>query len=336
MAKIHRGISFYCYLYEYYHGAMTLEDCFREAAAAGVTGIEILADYMLPGYPDISNAFVETWYTLLDKYAMTPVCLDLFNTANPVGGAAPEPAELLERLRLELRLARRLGFGCVRAAANTPVEIVEAALPDAKKLDVKIGYEIHPPLSMDSEWFRERLELIQRTGTGYIGFIPDMGIFAVKANPIQKEWYIRRGVRRAVADQIGGLYAEGASEAAARACLKIPSGTCQAAMELTPLEAEYFQVVFGANNENPANILKYKDYFYHFHGKFYEMDENCNETSLNYAQVMEHLLSTDYEGFICSEYEGSRYLSDTAAVESCEQLRRHQVMLGWYCRGTDC
>jgi len=305
---------------------MTLEDCFRETAAAGIEGIEILADYMLPGYPNISNEFVDQWHTLIGKYNVIPVCLGLFNTVNPIGNISMDTDEMVGALKKDLHIAFRLGFSSVRMGANTPVEVAEAALSEAERLQVKLGYEIHPPLSMDSQWFTERLDLIKRTKTEYIGFIPDMGIFAKHANPIHKEWFVRRGVRRSVADSICKLYAEEKSKDEA----ENESG----ALGLSTLEKEYLGDVFRANNENPDNILKYKDYFYHFHGKFYEMDESCNETSLNYEAVIKNLLSTDYEGFICSEYEGSRHLSDIMVVESCEQLRRHQVMLKRYIKNS--
>lgn len=322
MACIHRGVSFCSFLYELYRGDMTLEDCFRETAAAGIKGIEILADYMIPGYPNISNEFVDEWHTLLKKYDITPVCMGLFNTANPVGNVDMSTNEMVVTLKQDLHIAFRLGFSSVRISADTPVEVTEAALPEAEKVRVKMGYEIHPPLSMDSQWFAERLNMIQRSRTEYVGFIPDMGIFAEYANPIQREWYIRRGVRRPVADAICRLYAERKSKEEAKAVL--------AEYEISSLEKDYMGDVFRSNNENPDNILKYKDYFYHFHGKFYEMDDSCHETSLNYEEVMKKLVNTDYEGFICSEYEGSRHLSDIMTVESCEQVRRHQVMLKKY------
>lgn len=324
MGSLKRGISFYSYLYEYYQGLMDLEDCFREAAASGITGVELLADYMLPGYPNLPDSFVEQWYSLLGKYHMEPVCLDLFNGVNPIGNVPLPKEEHIRSLISDLHMAARLNFPCVRISAMTSLDIVEAVLPEAIRLNVKLGYEIHPPLSMDFSWFEEKLAFIREKQTDFVGFIPDMGIFAKYANPVRKEWFIRKGVRREISDAIDQAFAQGLPENEVRQCLD------QGA--LTRLEQRYMSEVFRENNENPQNMAKYKEYFFHIHGKFYEMDEACRETSLNYEEALKYLTSAGYEGYICSEYEGSRYLSDLGNVESCEQVRRHHAMLEQYLR----
>ena len=324
MGCLKRGISFYSYLYEYYQGLMSLEDCFREAAAADIKGVELLADYMLPGYPNLSNEFVEQWFSLLKKYDMEPVCLDLFNGVNPIGNIPLSDEEHAQGLIEDLHIAARLHFPCVRISAMTSLKVVEAVLPEARRLNVKLGYEIHPPLSMDSLWFEEKLAFIREKQTEDVGFIPDMGIFAKYANPVRKEWFIRKGVRRAVSDAVDAAFAEGKTGEDRR----LRSDALEKEYSLTDLEKRYMREVFRENSENPDNIVKYKDYFFHIHGKFYEMDEHCRETSLNYEAVLDRLKAAGYEGYICSEYEGSRYLSDIGYVESCEQVRRHHVMLG--------
>ncbi len=319
MGCLKRGISFYSYLYEYYQGLMKLEDCFSEAAAAGITGVELLADYMLPGYPGLEEGFVGHWYELLEKYHMEPVCLDLFNGVNPIGNVPLPDEEHIRSLISDLHIAARLGFPCVRITAMTSLKVVEAVLPAARQLNVKLGYEIHPPLSMDSPWFEEKLAFIWEKQTDFVGFIPDMGIFAKYANPVRKEWFIRKGVRREISDAIDLAFAKGQSVETLKTCLEKEGPEA--------LELRYMSEVFRENNENPDNIVKYKEYFFHIHGKFYEMDENCRETSLNYEAVLERLAASGYDGYICSEYEGSRYLSDLGYVESCEQVRRHHGML---------
>ncbi|HCD2380201.1 TPA: xylose isomerase, partial [Klebsiella pneumoniae] len=39
-----------------------------------------------------------------------------------------------------------------------------------------------------------------------------------------------------------------------------------------------------------------------------------------------------YEGYVCSEYEGNRWVEDAQEVDSLEQVRRQQLM---FCRLLD-
>lgn len=88
------------------------------------------------------------------------------------------------------------------------------------------------------------------------------------------------------------------------------------------------QNTYRNNYDQPEDLIKYVKYFVHFHGKFYEMDEACRETSLDYEHAMPKLIESGYKGYICSEYEGGRHLLDIPDhIESCEQVRRHHVML---------
>ena len=53
--KIKRSVSLYSYQEEYYLGKMNLEDCIREAAKAGATGIELLGEQMIDSFPNITE-----------------------------------------------------------------------------------------------------------------------------------------------------------------------------------------------------------------------------------------------------------------------------------------
>src|SRR5262245_39113396 len=50
--KLMRGVSLYSYQEEYYEHAVTLEDCFAELASLGATGLQVIAEEMVPNYPN--------------------------------------------------------------------------------------------------------------------------------------------------------------------------------------------------------------------------------------------------------------------------------------------
>jgi hypothetical protein len=67
-------------------------------------------------------------------------------------------------------------------------------------------------------------------------------------------------------------------------------------------------------------------YIYNIHGKFYEMTEAYQEYSILYEDIIPVLIEGGYEGYINSEYEGQRNTQDAFETDSCEQIRRQQVM----------
>ena len=77
----------------------------------------------------------------------------------------------------------------------------------------------------------------------------------------------------------------------------------------------------------PKRMLDYMDMIHNIHGKFYEMTEDYVEPSIPYDEIVRVLQQGGYNGYICSEYEGNRWIEDAEEPDSVEQVRRQQVML---------
>ena len=65
-------------------------------------------------------------------------------------------------------------------------------------------------------------------------------------------------------------------------------------------------------------------YCFHMHGKYHYMFENLEESAIPYKDILDVVKSSDYEGYIVSEYE--EYNSN----HSIEMLRRHLAMMKKY------
>ena len=74
-------------------------------------------------------------------------------------------------------------------------------------------------------------------------------------------------------------------------------------------------------------MLDYMHRIHNIHGKFYQMTEDYVEPSIPYDRIVEVLTAGGYQGYICSEYEGNRWIEDVEEPDSVEQVRRQQVML---------
>ena len=77
----------------------------------------------------------------------------------------------------------------------------------------------------------------------------------------------------------------------------------------------------------PKRMLDYIGLIHNIHGKFYEMTEDYEEFSIPYDEIVSVLKKGGYDGYICSEYEGNRWVEDAEEVDSVEQVRRQHVML---------
>jgi hypothetical protein len=74
-------------------------------------------------------------------------------------------------------------------------------------------------------------------------------------------------------------------------------------------------------------MLDYIHRIHNIHGKFYQMDADYVEPSIPYDTIVDVLKQGGYQGYICSEYEGNRWIEDYQEPDSVEQVRRQQVML---------
>jgi sugar phosphate isomerase/epimerase len=183
------GVTLYSYTGDY-GVCMTLEDCIADVVDMGATGIEILSETHIPGYPNPSDAWVAHWHELMAKYGTTPTCYDCWVDSRLYKGRTLTVQESLDILLRDMRLANRLGFKIMRPKLGVvtddlvpdPVwrEMTERALPYAEELDVKIAPEIHSPTPLKSKTVDDYMDLIAKTGTKHFGMLIDTGIFKTR------------------------------------------------------------------------------------------------------------------------------------------------------------
>ena len=81
------GVSLYSYTSEF-GSTLTLDDCIEDVADVGATGLEILGEAHVEGYPDPSTAWVDAWFARLDRLSLTPTCLGSWVDTRRFGPAA--------------------------------------------------------------------------------------------------------------------------------------------------------------------------------------------------------------------------------------------------------
>jgi sugar phosphate isomerase/epimerase len=316
--SIKRGVSLYSFQEEYFLRKMTLEDLLATTARLGIQGVEIIGDQMIPNYPNVSDSFFDQWHAWLEKYQLTPTCLDMFLDWNKYKGRVMTDDEKVQSILKDIQCANRLGCTVIRVITHTEPKILERLAPDAEKYNVRLGVEIHSPFHFDHEYEQSLLAMYQKVQTPYLGFVPDMGIFVKNFPRVISERWVRDGMKPEIAHFISEAYDQHAGLEHIGEDVEKMGGT--------PDDVDKAKGARHFIYTAPRRMLDFMPYIFHIHAKFYEMLPEYREYSIPYEDIIPVLIEGGYSGYLSSEYEGNRHIQDAFEVDSTEQVRRQHVM----------
>ncbi|WP_068079414.1 sugar phosphate isomerase/epimerase family protein [Novosphingobium rosa] len=320
-SQIKRGVSLYSYQNETFQGKMTLEDAVRTSAELGACGIEIIGEQTFWGWPEVgvAQADIDHWHALMAKYGTTPVSHDFMLDYKRYKGREMPFGEQVASVKKDVDFGAALGMKYIRALVSIAPEVLVAAAPYAEEKGIKILIEVHAPLHFDHPWIIRHAEAFEKSGSDALGFLPDMGMFLFGFPPVWKEKFMRIGVPANIADYIVKAYEDRVLSEYVILNVRDMGGVGPAiAMAETLRHNAAFE---------PKRMLDYMPRIHNVHGKFYEMTEDYIEPSIPYDEIVRVLQQGGYQGYICSEYEGNRWIEDAQEPDSVEQVRRQQVML---------
>ena len=318
---IKRGVSLYSYQNETFQGLMTLEDCVRASVEMGARGIEVIGEQSFWGWPEVGveDAAVEDWRRIVAKYDAVAVSHDFMLDYKRYKGREMPFEEQVASVRRDIDFGARLGMKYIRALVSIAPEVLVAAAPYAEGKGITILIEVHAPLHFDHPWIVRHAEAMEKSGSDALGFLPDMGMFLFRFPPVWKERFIRNGVPQRIADYIERAYEDRVlSEYVILNVREMGGEGVSIAMAETLRHNAAFE---------PKRMLDHMGRIGNVHGKFYEMTADLVEPSIPYDEIVRVLKQGGYDGYICSEYEGNRWIEDVHPVDSVEQVRRHQEML---------
>jgi len=262
------GVSLYSFMGDY-GTVLDLESALAHVADVGATGVEILGEGHVPGYPEPSPAWIDSWLSLLEKYSLEPTNYGSWIDTRLHPGRSMTAAEGAQALQRDLKLAHRLGFGFVRPKIGVvssdlvpdPIwtEAVERSLDLAHELGVVICPEIHSPTPIKHPVVDDYIGLIERTGTKNFGLLIDTGIFQDRPIPLREGE--TRETRPAFLDGIG---------------------------------------------VNPADFKDIAQYVVFIQAKFHDINERLEDQQIPWRPVLQALKDSGYTGYLSSEYEGER------------------------------
>lgn len=354
-----RGVSLYSYQQSQYLGELSLEEQIREVGTnlGGATGIEVV-DEMSFHYPDPGPDFEKQWFAWMEAYGTTPAVQDVSMDVLQFRDHVMTYEECAERLKHDLRLAKRLGFERVRVLSVVPLEVLALALPLAEELDIPMGKEIHQPMKLDGRQVTEVIDYVQKTGTEHLGIVPDFGIFQFAPSPVQLGQHQRRGAKPEAATAVTEL---SLALRAGTAGFEVPkmaaltAGNLRADFtrflaegECDPAERDAFEgikafadervpapttrdyslvaesIMF--SNTDPDLLRQLAPHVTSVHAKFNYMSEvegrpgHYEEATIDYEAAISALKAGGYEGWINTEYEGQRYLQDLPREQLMDEV----------------
>lgn len=345
MSDVKRSVSLYSYQDEYYNKQLDLEGCLKATAQTGATGVELLAEQMIRKFPDPieEEAFRENWFAMLKKYNLEPSCYDAFLENKIYDNRVLKLSEQIKMMKRDIRLASLLGFKNLRTLVSTPMEVIEGSLEYAEEMGVKIGLEVHAPFSLNSDWADGYMRMIHKTGTKYFGFIPDMGIFCKNIPDVLRNKARRMGAKEECIKIVDDCYAKRIEKGFVKIKYSLDLGKANMEYRMANGMQEMMEAVKKAGGgladlmyagssftyswSDPKDIIDNIDYIYHTHAKFYNVSEDYVETAVAIPEVVAAFKKAGYKGFLSSEYEGGEHLRAFEAVDSVEQVRRHQEAL---------
>lgn len=325
MSQIKLGVTLYSFSTEYCKGEMNLEDCIRTAKALGAEGFEIVATQMIPSYPFISDKFLGEFDAICRHYDMEPVCYGANMDKGMLSGRSLTDDEMLQMAINDIKNAHKMGCRVIREQYLIGPENFARLAPYAEAYNVKVGIEIHNPEYPGSPVMEAFKGAIHKTGSKYLGFVPDFGCFATKPNKMLWDNALAAGADIKILEMIRDMrYEECAQEETeARA---VEAGARKPELEF--LRDSFGFQQFRKSISGALNGLKeIIPMCFHMHGKYHYIYENLEEAAIPYKEILEVIKNSDYKGYIVSEYE------EYNSGRSLEMLARHQKMMKKYLRG---
>ncbi|GKH32771.1 sugar phosphate isomerase/epimerase [Muricomes sp. OA1] len=300
MSNIKLGVTTHSYVAEWVDDKATLEDMVRHIAELGCDGMEIVATSMFPEYPYVSDAYAGEIRRYAQDYGVKLVAV----SGNMDRGKRKDrnltDEEMLAVVIQDLQNANKLECPVLKSQFLISPRVMQRAAKYAEFYGVKLTIEIHNPETPSSHIMTEYYNMFEETGSAYLGFVPDFGIFADRPNKADLNRAIENGADREIVELATQLRYDGVSREEGRQILS--------AKNATPSEMNLFESMYGymqfSKNPDFDGLRKIMKYCPHMHGKFFEILDDGSEATIPYDKILRVLYEEDYDGYVVSEFEG--------------------------------
>lgn len=310
------GTTLYSFTPEFHAYTYSFADLIRLVKSADIgPGLEMVGFQSIPGFPNVSSEFEATFKDLIAETGLEPSCLAINVDHARRRDRFLTEDELVEFMTMQIRAAERLGFPVARMQNLATAEVMERLVPVAEASRVKLGMELHSPSLVREGWVTTLLERYERIQSPFLGFIPDFGASTRAQAPSLFAEYGARGVSEEIMDLARETYARGE---------KADFLMMEMERRGEPVTSRLF--VQGAGLFGHLPVDHWRDiapWTVHIHGKFYEIDENGDEPTIDYKEILRIFVEAGYTGYISSEWEAWHWVTNPDARV---MTQRHHAM----------
>jgi sugar phosphate isomerase/epimerase len=312
--SFHVGVSLHSFTDEYCGFKWSFEDLLVLVSQLG-KGLEIVGPAHQRGYPYLTDEYERIFKSAVERNELIPTSYGSYADPFMLTGRDLTPDEMVEYTVPQLHAAATLGFPIVRLQYFVH-PVIEKLLPLVEKLNLKVGYELHVPLIVESPETQLLVEQVTRIASPHLGIIPDAGIFSRSVSAFRIDGMRQAGMSEQLIASALKLWQEKNDVVASMATLK-QSG-------LTDEQVGAAESLWGGyGHSDPEALRTIMPHVIHFHGKFYSMVDG-DEPDLRYEEFIRVLIQSGYTGWMSSEYEGP------PGVDTFEVVRAHQAMVRRY------
>jgi sugar phosphate isomerase/epimerase len=315
------GITLFSLTLEQREPGRDLRSLIGEVAARDLgPGLEMVAFQSLRGWPRPDPDAVREIRDIVDSSGLTPSCLAINLDLGLYPGRLLSDDEAHEYVAVQLRGAAALGFPVVRVGVECGPPLLTRLLPLAEELGVRIGVEIHAPLTLDAPPVAALKELFVRLDTPWLGFIPDFSASMRAVPDAVDDAHRVAGIAPELTAMTKQLWTEPGPTMA-----KFPELERRAsAAGASPAQIGSLKMLFTMHGRmDPDRWAEFFPHVVHVHGKFYGVVDG-EDASIDYPAIARVLTKQGYTGFVSSEYEAHAY---TDRYSGFDQVRAQHDML---------
>ncbi|GHU86634.1 hypothetical protein FACS189476_00120 [Spirochaetia bacterium] len=324
---IKRGVTIYGFRRLVSAGRLNWEECISKIVNLGITGVELLGQLYFRECPDINKEDVASWKRMMWRYGTKTVAHDFFIDKTLFRGRELTLREGLKVIENHVKFASAIDCPIIRAGGTFNSELFKMAAPICEDYGVKLGVEIH---AGTSSWvlpsIQELINVIKQINSPYVGIIPDMSMFQTRVLDYHNCVRRARGFNineQTISDLKKAFEQETLTDYRAL-CLKLADESND---ENFRYAMRSFSII---EKHDPKELAELMSLVIHVHGKYWEMDENNEEPSINYKDILPIIVNSGYDGYISAEYEGIL----NPDQDAFEPERRYQKMLDKYLGGS--
>lgn len=300
------GTTLFCFTLEMRHPGVTFESMIDRVAEQGLgPGLEMVGFQSLRGYPHVPASVVDAFREQCARTGLEPSAMSMNLDLGIRRGRLLDEQEALDYLEPQIALSAAMGFPVCKSSVIYSRSFLEglAALLE-KHGGLKFGFEVHSPEAVDSPNVVRLRELYEAIDSPLLGFTPDFSACMHSVPPSLIEAHRASGMRPELTDLAVEVWNSDTSmpEKFGRFAAEAP------ALGATPGDMGKLQMLLTMHGkQDPARWSEIMDRIVHVHAKFYGIDENGDEPSIDNATIIDTLVDGGYTGYISSEYEGHAY-----------------------------